>query len=477
MNSVCINHLNFYETSHFSERVGDLIIDRIYNRKNPDLPKDFGIQVNNKNALQQIEQHKAWIDDYFGSISFDQSSWVKLSRVPAQPKTLTGEEALIRIDELVRSANENIFHILSSPYLRLTVRKPLNFNQIPVVFLDQQLLYYRSVNENIGHSFNPVRIIKSGEWELLVPAQRLDTGFHSLSVGYLDTVTGRWSKSPGVFRIRVLHERDYPEGSTISESQSTGSTEKIYFELFSVNGKPGNADQYIVTEPWLNLNGWAVDAHTKLPVDNLVALVNDNPIPILFKQEQTFLAVMFDNAKSKFAGWTTLLPLPKAGNEARIEFARLTDDRKSIIKIGRGFSVSRQLPNDTTLLTGLKKLEFSTQYWIDKINNEKALSKSKHQIGAGSLKISGWAVDHSAGKPAGKVYVKLGNKLFGARYSDPREDVAEHYKNPNYANCGWTAEISTAQIAKGTHLVRLVIVTHDGTSYYLVDQGAKVVIL
>jgi hypothetical protein len=476
LNSICINHLNFYESSHYRLQTGDLIIDRLYNRKNQELPADFGILVNKKNIRKHIEQHLTWIDDYFGSISYDQSSWVKSSVHPADIISERCDTPVHKIDELNYGPEMNKIRIISAPYIRLTVRKPCKATEIPVVFTNQQVLYHKNDKKADIIRSSPLRKTGSGEWELMVPVQLLDTGFQHLSVAYMDTISGKFTLSHGIFKIRVLHEREYPAALKSEENINGRNLQNIQFQLTLANGTAINGDRYTLSDPWLNLEGYAVDATTKQPVKNLLVLVNGNPYPILFQRETNYLEEKFNCPESRYAGWSTVIPIPGSEEETMIEFAVLSDDLKFIYKTGRNLTVSRQFASDTTILRGLKKMPSSTQFWIDRINNVKTGTEIQHQITGAMINLSGWAVDHAAGKTARKIYIRVGNKLFNTSYELPRQDVAEHYKNPAYARCGWTTEIPVAQINSGTYLINLLVVTHDGKAYYSVNQGTKVII-
>lgn len=57
-NTVTNNNYYWYETSHYRTIVGDLIICRMFNCSNVEVPKDFGVFVTEENAGTHIEKQK-----------------------------------------------------------------------------------------------------------------------------------------------------------------------------------------------------------------------------------------------------------------------------------------------------------------------------------------------------------------------------------------------------------------------------------
>jgi len=59
LNSVTTDYFNYYETSHYRWRVGDLVIARIFNDPTVNVPEDFGRWVTRENIdhhLQALHQ-------------------------------------------------------------------------------------------------------------------------------------------------------------------------------------------------------------------------------------------------------------------------------------------------------------------------------------------------------------------------------------------------------------------------------------
>ena len=55
LNSDTTDNLNYYETSHYRPKVGDLVIARIFNQRNINVPGDFGQWVTAENIDLHLE--------------------------------------------------------------------------------------------------------------------------------------------------------------------------------------------------------------------------------------------------------------------------------------------------------------------------------------------------------------------------------------------------------------------------------------
>ncbi len=86
--------------------------------------------------------------------------------------------------------------------------------------------------------------------------------------------------------------------------------------------------------------------------------------------------------------------------------------------------------------------------------------------------LSGWALNQVSTKGTGvkNVFVfdgpdmDIDNFLGAAVYGNPREDVAEHFKNPAFENSGYSLEIDTALLKNGKH--DLYVYAYDSKSDY-----------
>lgn len=474
LNSICINNVHFIETSHYTERIGDLIISRIYGRANPGLPDDFGFFINKGNIEEHLERHKRWIDDYFKCLCLN-SFFPKIETPEITGiKILSNNDILTKIDGLSGITWKDTI-LVTAPYLRLTIRKPKNQKLTPVIFLDKKVLSWRSDTGILSTPTGPEVLDRNDEWVLLIPAQKLDSGLHELSPGYFNAVSGIFLKSTQRVRIKVLHVTNYPDPNLALVFRKPGTSDSVIFNLLSVNGKGSDRRTYQVNSQWLHLSGWALDAGTKRNVQNMVIFVNDRMFPISYVKERLELQERFNLPASILGGWSVTVPLPENPDSARVSFGKMSKNKKSIIRIGNELSVFRMMAYDTTILDGLKKRETTTNIHIDLFNGKQNSTRTI-RVHGNQLSMTGWAVDHPARQTAGIVYVRIGNKLYRTNDGQKRQDVADAYKTPAYSHCGWSVEIPAAMIGKELQPISLVIVTHDRTGYYIANEGRSIII-
>ncbi len=338
LNSICINNLNFIEPSHYTERIGDLIISRVNGMSNPKLPHDFGFFINKSNIEEHLERHRRWIGDYFGSICLNQDFWKK--KIPANTNKiiLSEKKILSRIDGLSKSSLDDTI-LVTAPYLRLTLKRPTKNNWIPVVFIDHKVFSWQNDSGTIHQP--PVRIVEKNEWEMLIPAQKLDSGFHKLTPGFYDTTSGVYLKSDETTGIFVHHAIDYPKTSDLTIIHKPKAANRVIFKLDLVNGKSNVQQDYQADDPWMNLSGWSIDTRTKEYIEGLVILVNDQVYPICFIRQRKDLQERFNNPLSRFGGWVFTVPLSDQSRVSHIRFGKLSKDKKSVVMIGKEIFIFR----------------------------------------------------------------------------------------------------------------------------------------
>ncbi len=81
--------------------------------------------------------------------------------------------------------------------------------------------------------------------------------------------------------------------------------------------------------------------------------------------------------------------------------------------------------------------------WID---------SSRRPPGSSTLDVTGWAADARSGSPVAKVELLLNGKVVGtAQTGEPRRDVAQVMKRPDFLKSGWKARIDLKGMRAGTY--------------------------
>jgi len=85
--------------------------------------------------------------------------------------------------------------------------------------------------------------------------------------------------------------------------------------------------------------------------------------------------------------------------------------------------------------------------------------------------VRGWAADRAAGAPVAKVTIYVDGSAAGdARLGMLRDDVARHYRKPEFAKSGWEFHEPASRIQPGAHQVT---VEAKGTSGATLLPGAR----
>lgn len=140
--------------------------------------------------------------------------------------------------------------------------------------------------------------------------------------------------------------------------------------------------------------------------------------------------------------------------------------RKASFLEEKRMSVFSGKPIKPLLLT---PLEGRAEFRIDTINgkpvgDDPVRVESSNDTG---IIIEGWAIDLPAGAPAGAVFIGLDGRMVPTVYSRRRPDVAAYFHRRGLIDTGFKMSISSDRIGEGTHHISVMIISHDGTGYYV----------
>jgi hypothetical protein len=118
----------------------------------------------------------------------------------------------------------------------------------------------------------------------------------------------------------------------------------------------------------------------------------------------------------------------------------------------------------------------STLYSVDVINDQvspqNVVIEAKH---GDAVHITGWAVDESAQREAGGVFVEVDKQLvIPALYGLDRPDVAAHFRNERYRSSGFSVFFAASALEKGRHTLSLKVMAADRRGYY--DTGYRAIL-
>jgi hypothetical protein len=82
--------------------------------------------------------------------------------------------------------------------------------------------------------------------------------------------------------------------------------------------------------------------------------------------------------------------------------------------------------------------------------------KGRTNVGA-TIAIRGWAADEAKPAPVDKVELVIDDlEVVPGITGDARPDVVNAFNNPNWLDCGWTAEVTLDHILPGEHRIEAV---------------------
>lgn len=130
-------------------------------------------------------------------------------------------------------------------------------------------------------------------------------------------------------------------------------------------------------------------------------------------------------------------------------------------------------------LDGLFESQASTQYHIDTINTNllNNMTVTINKKDTESITVTGWAVDGQANTLAKAVFISIDDKLIiPTRYYLDRVDVARFYKNGNFRYSGFMGAFNTSNLANGSHILTLKVISKEGNQYYKLNPEIKIVV-
>jgi hypothetical protein len=151
---------------------------------------------------------------------------------------------------------------------------------------------------------------------------------------------------------------------------------------------------------------------------------------------------------------------------ARVEFFDFAD--------WTGLQVIRETPPPD--LTKLLDQGEARAAKIDTINDIGVASLANNEVPEipcpqGFALVRGWAFDFFASKPASAIYLELDAQMekpgiFRADYGQERMDNVALFRSRELAPTGFAAALPASRLGSGTHEIRLVVISADGTKYF-----------
>jgi hypothetical protein len=471
LNSICIDNINFLETSHYRSKTGDMIIARLFHHPYPGIPDDFGRYVNKDNIEEQINFHQRLAESYFKGLEgkgYFRSSLDIVKMKMRQEPPLLALEKLNEVDADI--LNQPI--TITTPMLKLqgwAVDQPGNCLASEVFIQIDKNYFKASYGQERKHlqpSQRNKKLMRCG-WDILIPTPLLGEGSHTLKFGIVCANKSEYQISDKSYNLNVFCTKQVPEKEKMRPLNSP-----LLFGVSWINGTDARDFKFVGNSTFLYITGWAIDEMKNSPSSAIIAVLNGKHYPSNVKAERPDLAEKFNNPLFAKAGWSVTIPCSSLGSgEQVLTFLAINDSGTGYFRPSDTILFYNIVNGTTENLDGLRLSPERTDCFIDVINGIHPDKVSGTiQIKDQTIKISGWAVDGLAKKPAGGVLVAIDGKLLKTYYGANRSDVAVHFKNPNYKKCGWYIEIPVKILAPGNHKLSLKILSNDKLTYFNIDK-------
>lgn len=473
LNSVAINNLNFYESSHFREKVGNLIIAKIFNIPYKVIPNDFGQLVRKENVNNIIKLHKQWYEEFLDATSIDHSYQLpidlkKLQKLPGSPIY-----SLQSVNELNTNSIKQPM-LITTPWVKIkgSVSSSANLGEKSAVYIQIGNKLFKTNCKEPGIGEKPITKTTKVDWQIMIPTCFLKDGLQVVKLVVLSEDKTKFSITGPIFKIDHL-QRYKP--IKIAELKTDSTHTKFSIDI--INEIRSNEFIEVSDEKSLTIKGWAIDESKQKPIGGVIVSLDGKAYLSQFIYERTDLADHFDNPDFKYAGWGISIPISNLTlGEHELYFRFLNSSRTGYFSEMQKIKFKKIKLQVFDFFKGLNKSLLKTEYSID-IINENLIRETNEpiSISENKVKISGWAIDQPAQKSASDVIVVIDGKDYKSTFGTERPDVADFYNNSAYNNSGWRIEIPTTLIGKGEHKLKLKILAFDKLSYYETEK--EIVIL
>lgn len=469
LNSIAVDNLKFYETSHYSKEVGNLIIAKVFNQPESAIPDDFGRYVTKANIKEHIAFHSALVNDYFASTSNFQNNKPPID-LTLYKKTYSNPQLSIdKINGLILDTNQQT-RTITTPWLKLqghTVNPSCESNSNQIFAVIGESLFKCELSKNVGNDQNDTNNSTYSFWQVMLPTLKLNEGLHDIRLIEVSDKNKQYAISNPI-NLVIYHFKKpvNPDELTLLKGSSS-------FSIDGINDNKVNEVNVIDdSSPTLFIKGWASDDLNKKSSGGILVKINEKSFLSQFILNRSDVAKFFNNPKLTNAGWGISIPTSalKPGYNT-LEFKILDSAISMYYKANKKIIIDFQAENETIDLSNMAQLQSETKFSVDLINGIHLFkTKTPVIISNNTIEIQGWAVDEIANMPAEKVIIEIDGKPFNATYGLNRKDVATALSNESYLKSGWKCKILTSNLNKGDHTLTLKIIAQGGASYYAIKK-------
>ncbi|NOU46053.1 MAG: hypothetical protein HOO86_03215 [Bacteroidales bacterium] len=469
LNSIAVDNLKFYETSHYTEGVGNLIIAKVFNQPEPAIPDDFGRYVTKANSKEQIAFHSALLNDYFVSTSNYQNSKPPIDLSLYKETHSNPQLSIDKINGLILDTNQQT-RTITTPWLKLqghTVNPICERNSNQIFAKIGKSLFTCEFSRNVTNEHNETNKGTTYYWQVMIPTLKLHEGLNEIRLIEVSDKSKQYAISDPL-NLAIYHFKKPVNTNklTLINGQSRLSIDGINDNMVS------EVNVIDDSSPTLFIKGWASDDLNKRSAGGILVNINEKSFLSQIILNRSDVAKFFNNPKLTNAGWGISIPTSalKPGYNT-LEFKILDSTISMYYKVNKKIIIDYQVKNETIDLSNMAQLHSDTKFSVDLINGINVFNtKTPVIISNNTIEILGWAVDEIAGRPAEKVIIEIDGKPFNAIYGLNRKDVAAALSNESYLKSGWKCKILSSHLNKGDHTLTLKIIAQGGATYYKIKK-------
>ena len=469
INSVTLNNANYHETSHFNEKTGNMIINRIFNQSHILNPPDFGEYVQANNIEKHIEHEYASQSSYFEAIDLSIKYEAPLNLLLYKDLGKTSNYHIYKINDF-ENLSDTLF--ICSPLIILSGEIfPYDKFSTYYIQIDEKLfeIEQTSTNENQKNESEEPKDYNKINWSTTIPTRLMNDGYHSIRMINVQNNAFLFSEE---ILIKVIgQDQKYPDldNLKILATEANLSLDQNRFT--------DNCYIHPLYNRVLYFSGWASDSCQQSPSGGILAKVNGHIYKSQFIMQRNDLVLRLQNPSLEYAGWAMVIPIEALSEEVNeIEFKVLYPNLNYCFSTRKKITIYKPSKYENNLLQGKTLNNTSTRYSLDAMNGNIVKYNEPTIIQKSTIRISGWAVDFPNAKLASSVVVDIDGNQFMANIGQSRPDVAKALNNSEYINSGWVLEIPISLIGKGEHACNIKIISADGKSYYETDRIAKFIV-
>jgi hypothetical protein len=213
----------------------------------------------------------------------------------------------------------------------------------------------------------------------------------------------------------------------------------------------GNANGVgpVVKGDTLFVQGWAADTATGAPVQSVTVFVDGNSVgTATLGIARPDVAQAFNRSDYTNSGWSF-----------QMSTSTLSAGQHTVTATAMGSSGTGQIGSRTVTITTTSGQEIGSVDLAGNSNGSGTVTKGA------TLFVAGWAADTVSGAPVQSVTVFVdGSNVGTATLGLSRPDVASYFGRSDYANSGWSFQMSTSALSSGQHTVTAMAMGSSGTA-------------